>query len=55
MADLYRLGMSLVTDGNAFYGEQMDWLTRRDVCTDKQCLVVSYNARIKDLQRWLPH
>ena len=55
MADLYELGLKSVVDTNEFSGEQVGWLTRRDVCTDKQCLVVAYNDRIKDLQRWVRH
>ncbi|HEY4264774.1 MAG TPA: protein kinase [Micropepsaceae bacterium] len=55
MADLYQLGLKSVTDTNEFRGEQVGWLTQRDVCADKQCLVVSYNDRIKDLQRWVRH
>lgn len=53
MADLYKLGLTSVADTNEFSGEQLSWLSRRDGCTDKQCLVVSYNDRIKDLQRWV--
>ena len=53
MADLYQLGLRSVVDTNEFSGEQVGWLSQRDVCTDKQCLVVSYNDRIKDLERWV--
>ena len=53
MADLYQLGLNSVADSNEFTGEQKVWLSRRDACTDKQCLVVSYDDRIKDLQRWI--
>jgi serine/threonine protein kinase len=52
MADLYRMGLASVADTNEFSGEQVGWLTRRDVCTDKECLIVAYNERIKDLERW---
>ncbi len=53
MADLYRQGLTSVADTNEFTGEQVGWLSRRDVCTDKECLVVAYNDRIKDLERWM--
>jgi len=53
MSDLYRRGLSSVTDTNVFLGEQQVWLSERDDCTDKQCLVVSYNDRIKELERWV--
>jgi serine/threonine protein kinase len=53
MADLYRRGLSSVTDSNVFSGEQQIWLSQRDDCTDRQCLVVSYNDRIKELERWV--
>ena len=53
MADLYEMGLNSVADSNEFTGEQKVWLSRRDACTDKQCLVVSYDDRIKDLQRWI--
>jgi uncharacterized protein YecT (DUF1311 family) len=53
MADLYQLGLNSVADSNEFTGEQKVWLSRRDACTDRQCLVVSYDDRIKDLQRWI--
>jgi serine/threonine protein kinase len=53
MADLYALGLKSVVDTNEFNGEQIGWLSQRDVCTDRQCLIVSYNDRIKDLQRWV--
>jgi uncharacterized protein len=52
MADLYRTGLASVADTNEFSGEQVGWLTRRDICTDKECLIVAYNDRIKDLERW---
>ena len=53
MTDLYRRGLGSVTDANVFLGEQQVWLSQRDDCTDKQCLVVSYNDRIKELERWV--
>ena len=53
MADLYQQGLSSVVDTNEFSGEQMGWLSVRNGCADKQCLIVSYNDRIKDLQRWI--
>jgi uncharacterized protein YecT (DUF1311 family) len=53
MTDLYRRGLGSVTDTNVFLGEQQVWLSQRDDCTDKQCLVVSYNDRIKELERWV--
>ena len=53
MADLYRRGLSSVTDSNVFSSEQQIWLSQRDDCADKQCLVVSYNDRIKELERWV--
>ena len=52
MADLYRTGLASVADTNEFSGEQVGWMTRRDVCSDKECLIVAYNERIKDLERW---
>jgi uncharacterized protein YecT (DUF1311 family) len=52
-ADLYKFGLTSVVDTNEFSGEQRGWLMQRDLCTDKQCLVISYNDRIKDLQRWV--
>ena len=55
MADLYRRGLMAVVDTNEFAGEQKTWLaTQRDVCGDKACLVTAYDARLKELQRWLP-
>ena len=53
VADLYKFGLTSVVDTNEFSGEQRGWLVQRDLCTDKQCLVISYNDRIKDLQRWV--
>jgi serine/threonine protein kinase len=53
MAQLYQQGLVSVVDTNEFSGEQIGWLSQRDVCTDKQCLVVAYNDRIKDLERWV--
>jgi HAMP domain-containing protein/uncharacterized protein YecT (DUF1311 family) len=53
MATLFQKGLGAVADANAFNGEQLDWLTRRDVCSNKQCLLVSYNERIKELERWV--
>jgi len=53
MAQLYQKGLGSVADTNAFNGEQLDWLARRDVCVSKQCLVVSYADRIKELERWV--
>ena len=53
MADLYQQGLTSVADTNEFTGEQVGWLSRRDVCADKECLVVAYNDRIKDLERWM--
>jgi serine/threonine protein kinase len=53
LADLYRLGLSSVADTNEFTGEHLGWLSRRDGCADKQCLIVAYNEGIKDLQRWV--
>jgi serine/threonine protein kinase len=53
MADLYRQGLTSVADTNEFSGEQVGWLSRRDVCTDKECLLLAYNDRIKDLERWM--
>jgi len=53
MADLYRRGLSSVTDSNVFSSEQQIWLSQRDDCADRQCLVVSYNDRIKELERWV--
>ena len=52
MAQLYEMGLGRVSDANEFLGEQRVWLTQRDACTDKQCLIVAYNDRIKDIQRW---
>jgi len=53
MSDLYKRGLSSVTDSNVFLGEQQIWLSQRDDCTDKECLVISYNDRIKELERWV--
>jgi serine/threonine protein kinase len=53
LADLYQLGLRSVADPNEFTGEHLGWLSRRDGCTDKQCLIISYNDGIKDLQRWV--
>jgi hypothetical protein len=53
MADLYRRGLASVVDTNEFAGEQRTWLTQRDVCADKPCLISSYSGRIKELQRWV--
>ena len=53
LEDLYQLGLSSVADTNEFTGEHLGWLSHRDGCTDRQCLIVSYNEGIKDLQRWV--
>jgi hypothetical protein len=55
MAQLYKQGLTSVTDANAFSGEQQVWLSMRDVCGDKQCLILAYNDRIKELERWVIH
>ena len=53
MAQMYQTGLRMVTDPNAFRGEQQVWLSQRDVCTDKPCLAESYDERIRELQRWI--
>jgi uncharacterized protein len=47
--------LNSVADTNEFAGEQVGWLMRRDVCTDEPCVILAYNDRIKDLQRWVRH
>ena len=53
MAEMYQLGLRMVTDTNAFRGEQQVWLSQRDVCTDRPCVAASYGERIKELERWV--
>ena len=53
VADMYRRGLAMVVDQNVFRGEQQVFLSDRDACMDKQCLAVAYEARIKDLLRWV--
>ncbi len=53
MAQMYQTGLRMVSDANAFRGEQQVWLSQRDVCTDKPCLAASYDERIKELERWI--
>jgi uncharacterized protein YecT (DUF1311 family) len=53
MAQMYQQGLNLVTDKNEFSGQQRQWLSERNSCSDKPCLATSYDERIKELARWI--
>ena len=53
MAQMYQQGLNLVTDKNEFSGQQRQWLSERNTCSDKPCLATSYDERIKELARWV--
>ena len=53
MAGLYRQAINIAVSADAVRIEQQVWLSQRDECADKECLVASYNGRIEELERWV--